>query len=270
MFESIFLPFIIEPLFNLLILIYSLIPGHDFGVAVIVLTFVIRIVLWPLLSKQIHQQKTMKELAPEVAKIKKQTKGNREKEAQMLMELYKEKGISPFGPFKPLLMQFPILLGLFSVLRRVFQEGEIAERTYTFITDNSSFAANLVANPEPLHPYFLNIIDLSTPQVSMAIFAAAAQFFQAKMMAPDMPKNDAQKAASKAIYILPVITFVFSLSFPGALALYWGMGSLISLFQQKLIMDHDIHSLNQFAKRSANKAQKTNSQRKQIKSKVKE
>ena len=84
-----------QPLFNHLIVLYALIPGNDFGVAIIIFTVIIRLMLWPLLKKQLHQQKAMKELQPEISKIKQRSKGDKQKEAQAMMELYKEREINP-------------------------------------------------------------------------------------------------------------------------------------------------------------------------------
>ena len=80
MFTTIF----VEPLFNILFLFYGLLPGHDFGVAVIMLTILVRILLWPLVKKQLHSQRAMQKLAPEVARVRAEAKGDRQKETQML------------------------------------------------------------------------------------------------------------------------------------------------------------------------------------------
>src|SRR5690606_22543527 len=115
MFETL----IVQPIFNLLALIYAIMPGHDFGLAVIVFTIVIRILLWPLLRKQLHQSRVMRQLQPEIKKIRAKTKGDKQQEAALLMELYKERGVSPFGSIGLLFVQIPILLGLFQGLRKV-------------------------------------------------------------------------------------------------------------------------------------------------------
>src|SRR5687768_10596742 len=103
---------IVQPIFNLLVLIYALLPGHNFGLALILFTIVIRLLLWPLVKKQLHHAKAMRKLQPELKKIKKQTKGDRQKESMMMMELYKERGINPFGTIPILIVQFIVLIGL--------------------------------------------------------------------------------------------------------------------------------------------------------------
>src|SRR5882757_5233131 len=101
-----FTTLIVQPIFNLLVLIYGLLPGHNFGLALIIFTVVIRLLLWPLVKKQLHQTKVMRKLQPEIKRIKKETKGNRQKEMQLTMELYKERGFNPYASFPTLIIQF--------------------------------------------------------------------------------------------------------------------------------------------------------------------
>src|SRR5579884_4309517 len=105
-----FTTLIVKPIFNLLVLIYALLPGHNFGLALIIFTIIVRLLLWPLLRKQLHQAKAMKELQPEIKKIKKKANKDRAKESQMLMELYKERGINPFATFPTLIIQLVVLI----------------------------------------------------------------------------------------------------------------------------------------------------------------
>src|SRR5438067_189219 len=114
-----FTTLIVKPLFNLLVLIYAVLPGHNFGLALIIFTIIIRLLLWPLVKKQLHQAKAMRKLQPELKRIKQATKGNRQKESQLLMELYKERGINPFGTFPILIVQLIVLIGLYSGLRHI-------------------------------------------------------------------------------------------------------------------------------------------------------
>src|SRR6476619_3490617 len=94
---SFFQVLIVKPIFNLLVFIYAILPGHNFGLAIILFTVVVRLLMWPLVKKQLHQAKAMRELQPELKKIKQASKGDRQKESALLMELYKEREISPFG-----------------------------------------------------------------------------------------------------------------------------------------------------------------------------
>src|SRR3982750_4550910 len=109
MVGSIFTTIIVQPIFNLLVLIYAIIPGHNFGLAIILFTILIRLLLWPLVKKQLHHAKAIRELSPELKKIKAAAKGDRQKESQMTMELYKERQINPFASLGIVLIQLPIL-----------------------------------------------------------------------------------------------------------------------------------------------------------------
>ena len=100
-----FTALIVKPIFNLLVLIYALIPGHNFGLAIILFTILVRILMWPLIKKQLHQAKAMRELQPELKRIKLAAKGDRQKESMMMMELYKEREINPFSSIGLLIVQ---------------------------------------------------------------------------------------------------------------------------------------------------------------------
>jgi YidC/Oxa1 family membrane protein insertase len=107
-----FTTIIVRPIFNLLVFIYTILPGHDFGLALIIFTVVIRLLMWPLVKKQLRQARAMRELQPEIKRIKKAAAGNKQKESKMVMELYKEREISPFGSIGTLIIQVIILIGL--------------------------------------------------------------------------------------------------------------------------------------------------------------
>src|SRR5471030_2593668 len=126
-----FTTLIVQPIFNLLVLIYALLPGHNFGLALIIFTIIIRLLLWPLLKKQLHQAKAMRKLQPEIKKVKQSAKGDRTKESQLLMELYKERGINPFATFPTLIVQLIVLIGLYSGLRKVIANPEVLV-TFTY------------------------------------------------------------------------------------------------------------------------------------------
>src|ERR1700755_2573397 len=108
-----FTTLIVQPIFNLLVLIYALLPGHNFGVSIILFTIIIRLLMWPLVKKQLRQVKIQRQLQPEIKRIKAATKGDRRQESMLLMELYKERGVNPFAPIGLLLLQIPILIGLY-------------------------------------------------------------------------------------------------------------------------------------------------------------
>ena len=111
---QVFNALIARPIFNLLIIILALIPGHNLGVAIIIFTIIVRMAMYPLLKKQLHHAMAMKKLQPEMKRIKKEAAGDRQKESQMTMALYKEREINPFSSIGIILVQLPILIGLYS------------------------------------------------------------------------------------------------------------------------------------------------------------
>lgn len=129
MFETL----IIQPIFNLLLVVYSILPGNDFGVAVIIFTVLIRFAMWPLLKKQLHQTKVMKELQPEIKKLKKKANGDRQLEGQLMMELYREKGVNPFSQIGLLFVQLPVFIGLFSALRSLESPARLISMPYSWV-----------------------------------------------------------------------------------------------------------------------------------------
>ena len=215
-----------QPLFNALVVLYQYLPGGDFGIAVIVLTILIRIVFYPAMLKSIKSQKAMQELQPELKRIQEEYKSDKEKQSKAMMELYQKKGMNPFGGCLPLLIQLPILLALY----RVFWKGLQSEQL--------SFLYSFVSSPGQIDPFFLGVIDLSQPHVLLALGAGILQFFQGKMISP---KNQGKAAGQmvqmmqkQMIYFFPIITVLFLWQLPSAIGLYWMTTSVFTIIQQKI------------------------------------
>jgi YidC/Oxa1 family membrane protein insertase len=251
---QLFQTLLVKPLFNLLAVIYAILPGHDFGVAVIVLTLIVRAILWPLVNKQLHSQRALQKIQPEVTRIRSEAKGDKQKESAMLMELYREKGINPFGSLLPLLIQLPVFIALYAVLRDMIKPGEIEQLAYPFVKNLPIFA-DIIHHNAVFHPTFLGFINLAKPAVGLAAIAAICQFFQTRMLSPKNPQGDAQaQAVAGMTYIFPVITFLIGLSLPSALALYWITTSLVAILQQWLVLRRDVVELETAVPRVAAKA----------------
>ncbi|MBD3208701.1 MAG: membrane protein insertase YidC [Candidatus Nealsonbacteria bacterium] len=218
-----------QPLFNALILLYQYIPGQDFGIAVVALTLLLRLVLSPLMAKNIKNQKALSDMQPKIKEIQEKYEDNQEKQAEEIINLYQEKEISPFSAFVPLLIQLPILIALF----QVFQQG--------LDPQSMNWLYGFVPKPGDIDYTFLGLILLSAPSTLLAVFASVLQFFQFKMMDTSQPKTD-QKGADVALaiqkqmpYFFSVFTFIFLLKLPAALALYWMATSLFSMGQQYVL-----------------------------------
>ncbi len=229
---------LVYPLLNVLMTIYALLPGHDFGVAVIILTVIIRLILWPIVGKQLRSQKKLQALQPEIAKVKAQAKGDRQKESQMLMELYREKEINPFSSCLPLIIQLPFLFALFLVFKYAAGDfSHIVSHLYEPVK-HLSYIQYLIVHPESFKPELFGIVDLAKPSIVLAVLAGVTQYIQAKMLAPKkIDKRDQQAQMMNIMnYAFPALTVIIGLRLPSALALYWTTTTLVAILQQWLII----------------------------------
>jgi YidC/Oxa1 family membrane protein insertase len=230
--KSLFKAVLYQPLLNLLILFYIYLPGHDFGVAIIALTVVIRLALWPLMSQSIRSQKILSEIQPKIQELQKKYKDEKERQVKEIMALYKEAKINPFGSFLPLLIQFPILIALYQVFWRGFQPGSMSN-LYSF-----------VPNPGTIDPNFLGLINLAEASIALAFIAGITQFIQTKMMIPAKKSGGDQKSLSQVsdrmqnqmLYIIPVFTVFILWKLPAAIGLNWIVTSLFYIIQQYFIL----------------------------------
>ena len=157
--------FIFEPIFNLITFLIAVIPGHNFGVALILFTVVTRFILYPLIKKQLLLIKKQKQLQPEVQKIKKTNKGNRQQEMMEVRALYKENNFNPFAVLGYLLIQLPILIGLYQVINRVATDSHsLVEDSYSFIQD-LPWLEELAEDPDVFDPSLFGLVNLTREAV---------------------------------------------------------------------------------------------------------
>jgi len=222
---TIFHEALFRPIFNALIGIYNILPFDDFGIAIIILTILIRIILYPFSLKALRSQKDLQELQPKIKEVQNKHKNNKEQQAKKLMELYKENKVSPFSGCLPLLAQFPILIALY----RAFLKGLSSDE----ITGLYSF----VAHPGSINPLFLGFLDLTEKNVYLALLAGAVQFWQSKQSIPKAHSvakegDMAMRMNTQMLYFMPLFTVFLGITFPAGLALYWVVYTLFTIFQQ--------------------------------------
>lgn len=277
---------IVQPIFNLLMAIYAIIPGGDFGIAVVIFTIITRLLLWPLVKKQLHQAKAMRKMQPELVKIRKKYKTNRQMQSLAMMELYKKHNISPFSSIGVLLIQLPILISIYSVVQIfVMRRGELGKYTYDFM-ENLPVVKNLIDNPDSFNQNFLGLVDLTKHAVSsegvviglvvLALAAAALQFSLSKQMSPqsDSKKRlrdilseasdgkEADQAEVNAIVmrkmmkVMPIMLFFIMINLPGALALYMATSNAVAYLQNRIILKGDAEEMQKIAETKDGKAQK--------------
>lgn len=218
-----------QPLLNALIFFYQTIAFKDLGLAIIFLTVLIRIILFPIFSKSVRHQMLMQELQPKIKKIQDEHKHNRQRQGEAMMGLYREHRINPFSGIFLLFVQLPILIALFQIFNNILRPDGLGG-IYSF----------LIA-PDRLNTHFLgfNLIPLEESNIIVAGFAALAQYVQSRLALPKIEKgknlSQAEKMGRQMAYIAPVITFAVLFRLPAAIGLYWLTTSLFSIIQQKLI-----------------------------------
>lgn len=231
MFQTIFY----QPILNLLVWLYNVVPGHDLGLAIILLTVIIKIALLPLSKQSIKSQKALQDIQPKVEEVKKKYAGKKEEMGRAMMEIYKQNKVNPFSSCLPLLIQLPFLFAVFRVFQTGLQNG-VLNLVYPFIE-----------RPESINSISLGLFDLSKPIVLFAVLAGAAQFWQAKMMMAKKPAVKVPEARDEnmmammnkqMLYIMPAMTVFIGLSLPGGLSLYWLVFTLLTIFQQLYVFRH--------------------------------
>ena len=273
-----FTTLIVQPIFNILVLIYAIIPGHNFGISIILFTILIRLLLWPLVKKQLHQAKVMRKVQPELKKIKAAAKGDKQKESQMLMELYKEKGINPLGSIGILLIQLPIFLALYSGIKRIIDNPhQIITFAYAPL-QHLPWMKELAANIHLFDATLFGIVDLTKsalgsgkaiywPAMVIVLASAIVQFYQSKQLMPTdknarklrqilkdassgnaADTSEVNAAVGKSTrYLLPVMIFLFTVSVASALSLYWLTSGIVAFIQQHIVLSRDEEEMEELA-----------------------
>lgn len=218
-----------QPIYNLLIFFYNIAPGHDLGIAIILLTILLKLLLSPFFVQSIKAQRSMQAIQPKLDELKEKYKDQKEKLGPAIMALYKKEKVSPFSSCLPLLIQMPILIAVYQVFRNGLVNGGF-ELVYPFIT-----------NPESINPIAFGFLDLSQTSLPLAVLAGVAQFWQSKMMMGKQKNQPSPKSAlassmgKQMMYFMPIITVVIGASLPGGLTFYWFLTTLFGAAQQALV-----------------------------------
>lgn len=223
-----------EPIFNLLVFLYNVIPGQSIAMAIVFLTVIVKALLWPLSAQMLKSQKAMQTLQPKIEALKQKHGKDKEALARDTMKLYKEEKVNPLSSCLPLLVQIPFFFAIFQAFRQGLASDGFEAVLYPFIT-----------NPGHIVTLMWGFVDLAKPSVPIAVLAAAAQFVQAKMLAtkrvpkpvPDGAKDEDMAAImnKQMQYMAPVMTLVIGFSLPGGLGLYWLATTVLTVAQQYLM-----------------------------------
>lgn len=231
MITSVFNAILYRPLFNIFVELYNILPGHDVGLVIVVITILLRLVVYPLTNSSIKAQRSMQALQPKLEALKKQYKDDQQKMAQATMELYKNHKVNPITSCLPLLVQLPILLALYWVMQDALNSNNLSAQLYSF-----------VANPGTINPLTLGRFNLLSPSIWLALLAGGAQFLQARTMSRQMPPKNAGEGSKdegmaammnkQMLYVMPVMTAVIGFSLPAGLTLYWFWSTILMAAQQ--------------------------------------
>ncbi|MFA5792023.1 MAG: YidC/Oxa1 family membrane protein insertase [Candidatus Paceibacterota bacterium] len=219
-----------QPLLNALAFLVSIVPGGDLGIAVIILTILVKIILFPLSQKSIESQAQMNILAPELNKIK--ISGvSKEEQARLTFELYKTHKTNPFSGCLLVLIQIPIIFALYYV----FFKG---------INFESGLLYSFIHVPENINMIFLGVVDITKKSLILAILAGISQYLQAHYMPkPTTPSGNANSPSSfsesftksmhmQMKFVFPFVVAFIAYSISGAVALYWIVSNLFMVGQQ--------------------------------------
>jgi YidC/Oxa1 family membrane protein insertase len=228
--SSLFHAVFYNPIYNALVALVAVMPGNDVGVAVIVVTLAIRLILLPFSLSAARTQRAMKILEPKIKEVKEKNKGNKEKEALETLALYKEAQVNPFASILTVFIQIPVLLALFWVFRY---------EPFSAINTARLYAATPI--PHSISLQFLGVISVAGKSLVLAILAGATQFLQAHMalsgtMKPSDTKsvqNDFQRVMGMQLkYVFPFIIGTISYTTSGAIALYFITTNLAGAAQE--------------------------------------
>lgn len=225
---------IFNPLYNGLIFLFDIFPWMDAGFAVIIFTIIVRLILFPLSKKAIVTQVKMKEIEPELNRIKNQT-SDRQQQALLQMDLYKKKGINPFSSIFLLFLQLPVIYALYYIFARSGLPAVNSTLLYSFI------------DVPTINMHFLGIFDIGVNSLFLSICAGVGQFLQLHYSFASNPSNT--KSDNQAMnatmdmmknmkYVFPVIIFLVSYGLPAVLAIYWTVSSLFTLGQELVVRKH--------------------------------
>lgn len=219
-----------QPLYNALIALYDVLPGHDIGLAIVLLTVAIRVLTLPLTASSTRSQKALQDLQPKLKELQIRLKDDKEALAKETMALYAAEKVNPFASCLPLLVQLPFLIGLYAVMRNGLASHGF-DQLYPF-----------VPNPGTISPVTLGLFDLSKASWVMALLAGGGQFLQTWMLvrsrAPQPPTKGEKDEDMLAImnkqmlYMTPVMTAFIYWNLPAGLAVYWVVTSALMIAQQ--------------------------------------
>ena len=222
---------ILNPMLNGLIALSEM-CFKNFGLAIIVLTVAVRLVLTPLTYRQTQSTKAMQLLQPKLQEIQKKYARDQQKMQQEVMRLYKEAGINPLGCMWPMLIQMPIWIALYQSIMQALA----ATPENLLILSQHLYPWDMVGHAIPLNEEFLGLrLSQPDPTLIFAILVGVTMWVQQKMVTPPPTDAQQQQMSSMTTLMMPLMFSFFTLSFPSGLALYWVVSNIIGILIQYIV-----------------------------------
>ncbi|MBX4200099.1 YidC/Oxa1 family membrane protein insertase [Candidatus Parcubacteria bacterium] len=215
---------IFNPLYNVLIFLLSVVPFSDAGIAVVIVTILVRLILFPISKKAVVTQVKMQSITPKLNEIKEKYKNNTEEQAKKTLELYREAGVNPFSSFFLLFIQLPIILALYRIFTHAGFPNVDIQILYPF-----------VHAPAHISTQFLGL-NLTEKSVILAVLASLATYFQIRLAGSQNTQSSGNDLAAnmqkQMKYVFPVLVFLIAYKVSGVLALYWFTTNLFTIAQE--------------------------------------
>ncbi|MDP3697905.1 MAG: YidC/Oxa1 family membrane protein insertase [Candidatus Taylorbacteria bacterium] len=221
-----------QPLFNAVIFLYNILPGNDFGLAIIALTLAIRLVFFPLTVKTIRSQRALSRINPRMKEIKDKFKNDNQAQSAAIMKLYKDNNINPLSGCLPLLIQLPILIALY----QAFGAG--------FKPENLELVYDFVGNPGYINPVSFGFLNITSRSIALALITGFFQYLQLSYNQKLMKasggdaaggQKEMQMLNSQMLYFFPIMIIVIGWNLPAGLLIYWLTTTLFSIGEQAYI-----------------------------------
>ncbi len=222
-----------QPLYNGLVFLIDVVPGSDVGLAVLILTVLVKLVILPLSEKAVATQLAMKRYEKDLNDIKIKHSKDKEAQARAILNFYKEHGINPLASFLVILIQMPIIISLYYVFYKAGLPDINNELLYSFIKE-----------PSVVSMHFLGFLDISGKSALFAVLVGVTQFFQMKLSMPNMPertKTDGAPSLKDELarsmhiqmrYVMPVLVAVISYTISAAVSIYWTTSNIFAIAQE--------------------------------------
>ncbi|MDB5259919.1 MAG: 60 kDa inner rane insertion protein preprotein translocase subunit YidC [Candidatus Nomurabacteria bacterium] len=225
MFHTIFY----EPIYNLLATILNIVPLHDVGLGIVLITIVVKVILLPLNLSALRTQYVMKRIEPEMNKIKELQKTSPQEASKKMMELYKKENVNPFASLLVFIIQMPVLIALYFVCRNGLHADP--NSLYSFVTF-----------PESLHTVAFGLFDVTKKNIYIAVIAGISSYILARRQTQSMISKKVGSGESfqdqlmksmrvQLLYVLPIIITFSAAVLPAALGLYWVVSNVINYLQ---------------------------------------